>query len=350
MQLLESSEGDSDDEEDKAIRDSAGDTNANKTPSVAAQTTEDDNVDTPKMKVAHSSRQNKKKKRQQRKKKSQTAEASKDLDTEGDFDIPALDSKSFSTAGTAEIGLDAYDVKDLVNHGFVTPRMLWEGLLRFHRSDLNPENEFSRRLGSFRHAFEEGGDDNQGAAAAGARGRRGGQSMRRRGTAAGRGGSSRRREHVSVLVKPRDYHVAPPTFVDDGMSMKMEHEEAHQYILTCDVEQFVEKPWDQTHWAERTIRRNFCYAFSDGYMRLQEEYTAAVQTFDPQAVMQVFSRHPYHVDSCLQLAEVYRTTGQVEEMSRMIEQALFTLESAWHPLFKPWEYPSVCPWTKTENR
>lgn len=151
-------------------------------------------------------------------------------------------------------------------------------------------------------------------------------------------------------MKKKDHHIVPPTYVDDGISMQMEEEKQEQYMLSCRTDECIEASWKETHSVERTSRRVFKYLFSPGYSRIQEQYIAAAQTFDPHAVMRVFAAYPYHVDTCLQLAEVYRATGQLEEMGKMLEQALCTLESSWHPLFKPWEFPSRCLWSCTENR
>eukprot|EP01138_Halocafeteria_seosinensis_P004191 gb/GECG01004286.1/.p1 GENE.gb/GECG01004286.1/~~gb/GECG01004286.1/.p1 ORF type:complete len:813 (+),score=110.23 gb/GECG01004286.1/:1-2439(+) len=297
---------------------------------------------------------NSNKKRNKNKKNKKAAAAGRATQEDEEEDLDALKSVGESTS-SASIGLDAYSIEDLVKYGLITQHMVWDGLLRIKKPDLNPDNEFSRRLGSFRHAFEEGGDeDDEGAAAAGGGARRRQRLNRRggaRGRGRGRGGHTREaRGGPSVLLKKKDYHMVPPTYVDDGISMQMDDEKQEQYMLSCRTNSVTEASWKDTHSIEKTTRRFFKYLFSPGYSRIQEQYIAAAQTYDPHSVMRVYATYPYHVDTCLQLAEVYRATGQLEEMGKMLEQALCTLESAWHPLFKPWEYPSRCLWNCTENR
>lgn len=45
------------------------------------------------------------------------------------------------------------------------------------------------------------------------------------------------------------------------------------------------------------------------------------------------NQHPYHVDSLLTLAELYRHTGESQRSADMLERCLYALEYAWHPWF-----------------
>lgn len=44
-------------------------------------------------------------------------------------------------------------------------------------------------------------------------------------------------------------------------------------------------------------------------------------------------QHPYHIDSLLALAEVYKDLGEVQQSAELLERCIYALECAWHPTF-----------------
>lgn len=47
----------------------------------------------------------------------------------------------------------------------------------------------------------------------------------------------------------------------------------------------------------------------------------------------IVDQHPYHIDSLLTLAELYRQMGESQSAADLLERCLFALEYALHPLF-----------------
>jgi hypothetical protein len=88
----------------------------------------------------------------------------------------------------------------------------------------------------------------------------------------------------------------------------------------------------------------FHFTLSDEYVAAQRSYEARVAAADPQLLQELLAPRapggggcPYHVDTLLALAEYQQTTGAHEAAARLLRQALYVLESAWHPSFKPWQ-------------
>jgi hypothetical protein len=96
--------------------------------------------------------------------------------------------------------------------------------------------------------------------------------------------------------------------------------------------------------------RYFRYAHESQYERVQEQYRAVVSTHDPNLLVDLIRRCPFHVDTLLQLAEVYRQTGEPEHAGELIERALFVLENSWHRSFKPFDGEYRLRFAIPENR
>ncbi len=80
----------------------------------------------------------------------------------------------------------------------------------------------------------------------------------------------------------------------------------------------------------------FRYEYEGVYAKMQQEYRIAVSTFDINNIVALVSRFPCHVDGLLQLAEVFRSMGELDRAAEHIERALCVLESAWTAGFRPW--------------
>ena len=117
--------------------------------------------------------------------------------------------------------------------------------------------------------------------------------------------------------------------------------------------------------------RQFQFEFSTQYYDIQAAFNECVASYDPNTINALLNRHPYHVDSMLQvskainatpptrldpphspqMSEFLRATGQTEEAAGVLRRCLYTLECAWHPLFKPWDSPPCrLPWAVIANR
>lgn len=127
------------------------------------------------------------------------------------------------------------------------------------------------------------------------------------------------------LVSPRD------TWLDHAPGL----------IMELDVE--------ATSAAEDGVKI-FRYAHEASYARIQDEYRTLVNTHDPNLLVQFVSRHPYHVDTLLQLAELYRQMGELDRAAEQIERSLYILEGAWNLSFKPFDGSCRLDFDVLENR
>jgi hypothetical protein len=115
----------------------------------------------------------------------------------------------------------------------------------------------------------------------------------------------------TVLVSPEFGWMPMPTRTAGGMSM----------IRRGEWRQVVE----------------FALDASDEYVRMQHEYHACVESMDPRAIIAFLRIHPYCMEAMLDLAQYYRTTRQHEAAAKLLRQCVYVLETAFHPLFRPWE-------------
>lgn len=77
----------------------------------------------------------------------------------------------------------------------------------------------------------------------------------------------------------------------------------------------------------------FRYAFSSSYQEVQKKYEECSASHDPNTIVMLVNQHPYHIDSLLTLAEVYRRMGESQRSADLLERCLYALEYAWHPWF-----------------
>jgi tetratricopeptide (TPR) repeat protein len=82
------------------------------------------------------------------------------------------------------------------------------------------------------------------------------------------------------------------------------------------------------------IQKYSCrYAFSSSYQEVQKKYEECSASHDPNTIVMLVNQHPYHIDSLLTLAEVYRRMGESQRSADLLERCLYALEYAWHPWF-----------------
>eukprot|EP00177_Eucheuma_denticulatum_P002370 GFKZ01004250.1.p1 GENE.GFKZ01004250.1~~GFKZ01004250.1.p1 ORF type:complete len:704 (-),score=103.08 GFKZ01004250.1:419-2530(-) len=96
--------------------------------------------------------------------------------------------------------------------------------------------------------------------------------------------------------------------------------------------------------------RYYRYLHESSYAKLQDEYRVLMGTHDPNALVAFSSQYPYHVDSMLQLAEIYRQMGELDRAAEMVERCLYVLENAWNISFKPYDGSCRLRFDVIENR
>lgn len=77
----------------------------------------------------------------------------------------------------------------------------------------------------------------------------------------------------------------------------------------------------------------FKYVHSSAYQQFQFKFLEAVESLNPENIMTLLNREPFHVDTLLQVSEIFRLGDDSAMAAQLIERALYVLESSAHPLF-----------------
>lgn len=93
----------------------------------------------------------------------------------------------------------------------------------------------------------------------------------------------------------------------------------------------------------------YCYMHSETYKTIQRLYEECQATLDPNAIAALLQRYPWHVDSLLTMADLYRSMGENAYADELMDRCLYVLELAWpstlvaaltsgqHPVRVPYE-------------
>ncbi|KAJ3222443.1 Transcription factor 25 [Clydaea vesicula] len=82
-----------------------------------------------------------------------------------------------------------------------------------------------------------------------------------------------------------------------------------------------------------TDTKLFTFTHSKKYQEVQKKFLDCQLTHDPNTIAHLLRMHPYHIDSLLQLSEVSRHNGNMNDASELIEKALYAFENAFHSMF-----------------
>ncbi|KAJ3681128.1 hypothetical protein LUZ60_015617 [Juncus effusus] len=97
--------------------------------------------------------------------------------------------------------------------------------------------------------------------------------------------------------------------------------------------------WDGSLSMELIETKNgvhyFRYVHSESYNHAQEIFEAAKSANDVNSIAHILHRFPYHLDSLLTFADLFRYSGDHQAASDTVAKVLFALECAWSPLFTP---------------
>lgn len=92
------------------------------------------------------------------------------------------------------------------------------------------------------------------------------------------------------------------------------------------------------------------YVHSDSCSHSQEAFEAAKAANDLNAIASILAHYPYHVESLLTFAEVFKYSGEHQSSADAIGKCLFALECAWHPLFSPLQGNSQLKYNHDTNK
>lgn len=112
--------------------------------------------------------------------------------------------------------------------------------------------------------------------------------------------------------------------------------------------------WDGSISMEHTDTKDglqyFKYTFSSSYMETQKKFEVSGASYDPNTIAMLLAQHPYHLESLLALAEVYKQLGEYQQSVECLERCIFALECAWHPLFFPFDCTCRLPFSCDTNK
>ncbi|KAI4988998.1 hypothetical protein ZWY2020_036315 [Hordeum vulgare] len=98
-------------------------------------------------------------------------------------------------------------------------------------------------------------------------------------------------------------------------------------------------PWDKSmsmNLVETKGSLNyFRYEYDPSVSHVQELFEAAKSANDLNAIAAILAKYPYHPDSLLTFADLFKYSGEHQSSADAVEKCLFALECAWHPLFNP---------------
>ena len=94
----------------------------------------------------------------------------------------------------------------------------------------------------------------------------------------------------------------------------------------------------------------FKFTHSKTYMAIQEQFYLAVRSYNPENFTTLIRMAPFHVDTNLQLSEIIRHQGDLSQSAELVERALYTFDTALHPLFNIATGKQRLPYIYGENR
>ncbi|ORX50360.1 DUF654-domain-containing protein [Piromyces finnis] len=77
----------------------------------------------------------------------------------------------------------------------------------------------------------------------------------------------------------------------------------------------------------------FKFTHSMKYQEIQRMFLDCVASYNPNNIAELLRRYPYHVDSLIQLSEVFKHSGDIPMAANFIERAVYTFDRSMHPRF-----------------
>ncbi|BFZ58822.1 hypothetical protein PYCC9005_005887 [Savitreella phatthalungensis] len=96
--------------------------------------------------------------------------------------------------------------------------------------------------------------------------------------------------------------------------------------------------------------RDFAFTHGARYRQFQLAFLSTTQAGDPQLLMNLLSRAPFHIDTLLQCSEILRHQGDGEGSLDLLTRALYAFDRAMHPLFNLGLGLARLPFEIQENR
>ncbi|KAF2917052.1 hypothetical protein DAI22_09g164100 [Oryza sativa Japonica Group] len=98
-------------------------------------------------------------------------------------------------------------------------------------------------------------------------------------------------------------------------------------------------PWDKSMSMDIVETKSgfnyFRYIYDPSVSHVQDLFEVAKSANDLNAIAAILAKYPYHPESLLTFAELFKYSGEHQSSADAVEKCLFALECAWHPLFSP---------------
>ena len=94
----------------------------------------------------------------------------------------------------------------------------------------------------------------------------------------------------------------------------------------------------------------FTFEHNVAYQTVQRQFFQAVESINPDVIIQILNSHPFHIDSMLQLSDICKMGEDNQMATELIERSLFAMECAFHPLFNLAVGTSRLDYKRQENR
>ncbi|KAJ3414537.1 Transcription factor 25 [Chytridiales sp. JEL 0842] len=94
----------------------------------------------------------------------------------------------------------------------------------------------------------------------------------------------------------------------------------------------------------------FQFSYAMSYLEVQAMFMQCVNSNDPQTMMNLLRVYPFHIDALLQVSEVMKHNGNMNDAAEMIERALYIFEKSFHSMFNVATANSRISYRSRENR
>ncbi|RHZ78146.1 hypothetical protein Glove_167g94 [Diversispora epigaea] len=95
---------------------------------------------------------------------------------------------------------------------------------------------------------------------------------------------------------------------------------------------------------------NFEFTHSQQYQTAQISFLQCIATHDSSTIFGLLQKNPYHIDSLLQISDIYKMSDDHAMSSEFIERALYAFEKSFHIKFNISKGISRLSYNKFENR
>lgn len=96
--------------------------------------------------------------------------------------------------------------------------------------------------------------------------------------------------------------------------------------------------------------QHFVFVHNKEYQKVQFQFLDAVESLNPQIIIDMANSYPHHIDTLLQVSEICKMSEDVQMAADFIERALYVFECAFHPLFSLTQGTARLNYKQQENR